>query len=63
MLITHVKPNDLLGKKVYGKDGRLVGQVVGITGRHGVVRGVLVRDEGNVVRLPAKSEPHLRVLR
>lgn len=46
VLITHVKPNELLGKKVYDKNGRLLGQVVRITGTHGVMRTVLVRVSG-----------------
>jgi sporulation protein YlmC with PRC-barrel domain len=63
VLLTHVKPNQLLGKKVYDKDGRLLGEVTGIAGRHGVVRAVVLRHEARVVRLPArKAAPSLRVL-
>ena len=62
MLITHVRPNELMGKKVYDKDGRLLGHVVGIAGRRGVVRGVLVREEGMSTHPPRHGAPDLRVL-
>jgi sporulation protein YlmC with PRC-barrel domain len=63
VLITHVRANELLGKKVYDKDGRLLGEVTGIAGRHGVLRAVVLRHEDKVVRLPArKAAPYLKVL-
>jgi sporulation protein YlmC with PRC-barrel domain len=43
MLITHVKPTELWGKKVYDTEGRLLGEVVGVASRHGVVRKVVVQ--------------------
>jgi sporulation protein YlmC with PRC-barrel domain len=43
MLITHVRPSELWGKKVYDTDGRFVGDVVAIASRRGVVRKVVVR--------------------
>ncbi|MFI5283042.1 MAG: hypothetical protein ACHQ0J_07930 [Candidatus Dormibacterales bacterium] len=43
MLITHVKPTDLWGKKVYDSDGLLLGEVVAIASRRGVVRKVVVQ--------------------
>ena len=52
MLITHLRANEVLGKKVYDNTGRLLGEVVGIAGRRGVVRAALLRNEGKVVRLP-----------
>ena len=52
MLITHLRASDLLGKKVYDNTGRLLGEVVGIAGRRGVVRAALLRNEDKVVRLP-----------
>lgn len=62
MLITHVRPNELLGKKVYDKEGRLLGLVVGIAGRRGVVRGVLVREEGLGTHPRRHGAPEPRVL-
>ena len=44
MLITRVKPTNLWGKKVYDDDGRVLGQVVAIASRRGVVRKVVVRS-------------------
>jgi sporulation protein YlmC with PRC-barrel domain len=43
MLITHLRPSELWGKKVYDTDGRFVGDVVAIASRRGVVRKVVVR--------------------
>ncbi|HYM97976.1 MAG TPA: hypothetical protein VET26_11800 [Candidatus Sulfotelmatobacter sp.] len=43
MLITHVRPTELWGKKVYDTNGRLLGEVIAITSRHGVVRDVVIR--------------------
>jgi sporulation protein YlmC with PRC-barrel domain len=63
VLLTHIKPNELLGKKVYDKDGRLLGEVTGIAGRHGVVRAIVLRHDEKVVRLAArKAAPYLKVL-
>jgi hypothetical protein len=53
MLITHSKPTDLWGKKVFDAEGHLLGQVVAIGSRRGVVRKVVVqrRAYGDYVRL------------
>jgi sporulation protein YlmC with PRC-barrel domain len=53
MLITHVKPTELWGKKVFDTEGRLLGEVVAVASRHGVVRKVVVQrtDQERAVRL------------
>lgn len=43
MLITHAKPAELWGKKVYDAEGHLLGEVVAIGSRRGVVRKVVVQ--------------------
>jgi len=43
MLITHVRPSELWGKRVYDTDGRFLGAVVAIASRQGVVRKVVVQ--------------------
>ena len=43
MLITHVKPTELWGKKVYATNGLFLGEVVAIGSRRGVVRKVVVQ--------------------
>jgi sporulation protein YlmC with PRC-barrel domain len=43
MLITHVGPSELWGKKVYDTDGRFLGAVVAIGSRRDVVRKVVVQ--------------------
>jgi sporulation protein YlmC with PRC-barrel domain len=43
MLITHVKPTELWGKKVYDTNGHFLGQVVAIGSRRGVVRKVVIK--------------------
>jgi sporulation protein YlmC with PRC-barrel domain len=55
MLITHVRPSELWGKKVYDSDGRYVGAVIAIGSRRGVVRKVVVqrpRDGSPFTLLP-----------
>ncbi len=47
MLITHVKPTELWGKRVYDTRGRFLGEVVAIASRRGVVRKVLVQSAGH----------------
>jgi sporulation protein YlmC with PRC-barrel domain len=61
MLITHVRPNELWGKKVYDTDGRYLGAVVAIASRRGVVRKVVVerKNGGAPVRLLPSSEAHV----
>ena len=44
MLITDVKPAELWGKKVYDAKGRLLGRVVVIASRRGMVRKVVVQS-------------------
>ncbi|HXM72524.1 MAG TPA: hypothetical protein VN940_04815 [Candidatus Dormibacteraeota bacterium] len=65
MLITHVNPSELWGKKVYDTDGRFLGAVVAIGSRRGVVRKVVVRrtSHGAPVRLMPPANPRLRVVR
>jgi sporulation protein YlmC with PRC-barrel domain len=55
MLITHVKPAELWGKKVYDTRGRFLGEVVAIASRRGVVRKVLVQRAGH--GLPVRLLP------
>ena len=43
MLITHLKPSELWGKKVYDVNGNFLGEVVAIASRRGVVRKVVVK--------------------
>jgi hypothetical protein len=43
MLITHLKPAQLWGKKVYDTKGHFLGEVVAIGSRRGVVRKVVVQ--------------------
>lgn len=47
MLITHVKPTDLWGSKVYDVSGEFIGEVVAIGSRRGVVRKVAVQRRRN----------------
>jgi sporulation protein YlmC with PRC-barrel domain len=53
MLITHVRPKELWGKRVYDTEGRYLGAVVAIASRRGVVRKVVVQGKngGAPVRL------------
>jgi hypothetical protein len=44
MLITHVKPSELWGKQVRDTKGNVLGVVVAIGSRHGLVRKVVVRS-------------------
>jgi sporulation protein YlmC with PRC-barrel domain len=55
MLITHVRPTELWGKRVYDTEGRYLGAVVAIGSRRGVVRKVVVqrpRDGSPFTLLP-----------
>jgi sporulation protein YlmC with PRC-barrel domain len=55
MLITHVNPRELWGKKVYDTGGQFLGEVVAIGSRRGVVNKVVVkrtRQERPVVLMP-----------
>jgi sporulation protein YlmC with PRC-barrel domain len=47
MLISHVKPSQLWGKKAYDNEGRFLGEVIAVGFRRGVVRRVVVRPEGH----------------
>ncbi|MGA8923419.1 MAG: hypothetical protein WB682_09765 [Candidatus Dormiibacterota bacterium] len=53
MLITHIKPTELWGKKVYDTRGDFLGDVVAIGSRRGVVRKVVVQRarHGQPIRL------------
>jgi hypothetical protein len=57
MLITHVKPGHLWGKRVYDADGRFLGAVVAVGSRHGVVRKVVIqrKKDGDAVKLSPPS--------
>jgi sporulation protein YlmC with PRC-barrel domain len=61
MLITHLKPGELWGKKVYDTDGRYVGAVIAIGSRRGVVRKVVVKSprHGSPVTLLPDAETRL----
>jgi sporulation protein YlmC with PRC-barrel domain len=55
MLITHVNPKELWGKKVYDTGGQFLGEVVAIGSRRGVVNKVVVkrtRQERPTVLMP-----------
>ena len=58
MLITHVKPSELWGKKVYDTTGNFLGEVVAIGSRRGVVRKVVVSrgQDGRPVRMVPPTE-------
>ncbi len=53
MLITHLRPTELWGKKVYDTNGHLLGEVVAIGSRRGVVHKVVVQrmPDGSAVSL------------
>jgi hypothetical protein len=61
MLITHLRPGELWGKKVYDTDGGYVGAVVAIGSRRGVVRKVVVQRprRGSPVTLLPDAEARL----
>jgi sporulation protein YlmC with PRC-barrel domain len=60
MLITHVRPSELWGKKVYDADGRYLGAVVAIASRRGVVRKVVVQGKTAApVRLLPPTATHV----
>ena len=61
MLITHLRPGELWGKKVYETDGSYVGAVVAIGSRRGVVRKVVVQRprRGSPVTLLPDAEARL----
>jgi hypothetical protein len=61
MLITHVRPNELWGKKAYDADGRYLGAVVAIASRRGVIRKVVVQRQsgGTPVRLLPSPEAYV----
>ena len=61
MLITHVRPDELWGKKVYDTEGRYLGAVVAIASRRGVVRKVVVerKNGGAPVRLLLSSKAYV----
>jgi sporulation protein YlmC with PRC-barrel domain len=61
--MTRLEPNALLGKKVYDREGQLLGEVVGIAGRRGKVKAVVLRKDANVIRMPAGTiAPRLQIL-
>lgn len=63
MLITHVRADELLGKKVYDSEGRLLGEVGGIASRRGrLCASVLRKQNGQIVRLPDSSRLKLEGL-
>jgi hypothetical protein len=58
MLITHIKPTELWGKKVYDTRGDFLGDVVAIGSRRGVVRKVVVQRarHGQPIRLQPPAD-------
>lgn len=58
MLITRMKPTELFGKKVYDAKGHLLGEVIAIGSRRGIVRKVVVQrtPADRPVRLASPSE-------
>jgi sporulation protein YlmC with PRC-barrel domain len=65
MLITHVRPSELWGKKAYDTEGRYLGEVVAIASRRGVVRKVVVQRArlGELVRLLPDAEVNVEAER
>jgi sporulation protein YlmC with PRC-barrel domain len=61
MLITHIKPTELWGKKVYDTKGRCLGEVVAIASRRGVVRKVVVQRIPNERRVGLLTPADTRV--
>jgi hypothetical protein len=61
MLITHAKPAGLWGKKVYDTNGNLLGEVIAIGSRRGVVRKVVVQKSPHdrPVRLVPPAGTHV----
>jgi sporulation protein YlmC with PRC-barrel domain len=53
MLISHVRPSELWGKRVYDNEGHYLGSVIGVGFRRGAVRKVVIQPEGHgqVIRL------------
>jgi sporulation protein YlmC with PRC-barrel domain len=66
MLITHVNPKELWGKKVYDTSGQLLGEVIAIGSRRGVVHKVVVQrtrqDRPVVVVPPADTQVDANVV-
>jgi sporulation protein YlmC with PRC-barrel domain len=66
MLITHVNPRELWGKKVYDTGGQFLGEVVAIGSRRGVVHKVVVqrtRQERRVALMaPADTQVDANVV-
>jgi sporulation protein YlmC with PRC-barrel domain len=61
MLITHIKPTELWGKKVYDTNGRCLGEVVAIASRRGVVRKVVVQQIPSERRVGLLTPADMRV--
>lgn len=61
MLITHIKPTQLWGKKVYDTSSHFLGEVIAIGSRRGAVRKVVVQRErhGQPVRLLPPADAKL----
>jgi sporulation protein YlmC with PRC-barrel domain len=55
MLITHVKPGELWGKRVFDTNGRLLGEVIAIGSRRGAVRRVVVQK--TATSRPVRMKP------
>jgi sporulation protein YlmC with PRC-barrel domain len=60
-VITHIKPAELWGKKVYDANGRCLGEVVAIASRRGVVRKVVVQQIPNERRVGLLTPVDTRV--
>ena len=61
MLITHVRPSELWGKKVYDADGRFLGAVVAVGSRRGVVRKVVVQRKTDAAPVRLMPSPETRL--
>jgi sporulation protein YlmC with PRC-barrel domain len=57
MLMTHVRPSKLWGKKVYDTNGNFLGEVIAIASRRGVVRKVVVQRAGDGLRVRLHPSP------
>jgi sporulation protein YlmC with PRC-barrel domain len=60
MLITHMRSKELIGKKVYAANGRLLGEVAGIAGRRGTLHALVLRKPARSRSAPQTGSPGFR---
>jgi sporulation protein YlmC with PRC-barrel domain len=60
MLITHMRSKELLGKKVFDANGRLLGEVTGIAGRRGALHALVLRRPARSQSVPQNGSPGFR---